>query len=255
MSELISLSFNPEIVSNQMLSAVSLDSPEKLAQAEKAFFERVGHEAINRSGQFVVTLCGGRAPKPLFQLLRDSELDWSKVHLFWGDERPPRPDTGQTNFEAASEGLLQYIDIPAENVHQIDVKSPNHQQVAESYIEEIKFVLGPKPQFDLMVIGGGGQGQMDGHMMGIMRNSEIFDRPNLNLVEVVSREDTGFGYTMTPKVLASARQVLVLLPGQEKLADVRKLIETVEGGANYPIGLLNSLAAGKVVVMTDQPIT
>jgi len=47
--------------------------------------------AIEQSGRFAVALSGGSTPKALYSLLASPDyrerVDWSRVHLFWGDER------------------------------------------------------------------------------------------------------------------------------------------------------------------------
>ncbi len=48
---------------------------------------------------------------------RSGEIDWSKVHLYWGDERFVPHDDDERNDKQAREALLDHIDIPAANVH------------------------------------------------------------------------------------------------------------------------------------------
>lgn len=246
--------FDADLIKTDTLTVASFSrNPENLALAATSIFESVCNKSIQERGLFSVSLCGGRAPKPLFELLKRSTVDWSKVHIFWGDERPPRQDVGQTNYQAA-EGFLKEIKIPPGNVHRIDVESADHGKVASDYGIEIQSVLGETPQFDLMILGGGGKDQMTGHTMGLMRNSEVFAKQSPGLVVKINRDDTGFGYTMTPRLLQDARQVMVLLPGQEKVEVVHHLIDADLVAPEYPIAILNTLTAGKTIVMTDQII-
>ena len=46
-----------------------------------------------------------------------ADIDWSKVHLFWGDDRFVPADDDERNDKQAREALLDHIDIPAANVH------------------------------------------------------------------------------------------------------------------------------------------
>ncbi|MCM8757980.1 MAG: NAD(P)-binding domain-containing protein, partial [Candidatus Omnitrophica bacterium] len=81
--------------------------PENLPKAAKIMFERSAKEAIKERGRFTVALCGGRTPKDTFKLLKDIEIDWNKVHIFWVDERPPSLDTKLiTNYELAYETFI-----------------------------------------------------------------------------------------------------------------------------------------------------
>ncbi len=58
--------------------------------------------AIEQSGRFAVALSGGSTPKALYSLLASPDyrerVDWSRVHLFWGDERCVPPDHAESNF-------------------------------------------------------------------------------------------------------------------------------------------------------------
>jgi 6-phosphogluconolactonase len=39
--------------------------------------------AIAREDKFTIAVAGGSTPKPLYELLAEQSLDWSKVHVFW----------------------------------------------------------------------------------------------------------------------------------------------------------------------------
>ena len=222
-------------------------NPENLAQAAKLMFERAAKQAIDKRGKFTVALCGGRAPKAMFELLKDADIDWSKTHIFWGDERPRRPDVGQTNYELAYETFLKYIDIPEENIHRINLDTSNYQAEAARYTEELQRVLGYSLSFDLMVLGAGA----DGHIMSLFPNSEVFDKEEPQLVEVVTRKDTGFGYTMTPEVLRRAKKIMLLVPGEEKRGVINGFIEGGKPVREFPVGILDQLDYGAIYVLTD----
>ena len=42
---------------------------------------------INANGSASLVVCGGNSPLPLYQCLSKSDLDWSKVSIFLGDDR------------------------------------------------------------------------------------------------------------------------------------------------------------------------
>ncbi|MDQ6959800.1 MAG: 6-phosphogluconolactonase, partial [Mariprofundaceae bacterium] len=44
-------------------------------------------KAIAERGAFHWALAGGTTPKRCYQLLCDADMDWSKVHVWFGDER------------------------------------------------------------------------------------------------------------------------------------------------------------------------
>jgi 6-phosphogluconolactonase len=86
-------------------------------------FIALAGEAISQTGRFSVALSGGSTPKGLYASLATPEyrnrVDWTRVHLFWGDERCVPPDHPESNFRMVQESLLSKIQIPFENVHRM----------------------------------------------------------------------------------------------------------------------------------------
>ena len=62
----------------------------------------VTREAIRTRGQCLVSLSGGSTPRPLYALLASephaTRIDWSRTHLFWGDERCVGPEQPESNY-------------------------------------------------------------------------------------------------------------------------------------------------------------
>ncbi len=62
-----------------------------LAQSFAEHFAKKADEAIRARGRFLAVLGGGGTPLKAYRLLAQeplkSQVDWAKVHLFWGDER------------------------------------------------------------------------------------------------------------------------------------------------------------------------
>jgi 6-phosphogluconolactonase len=91
--------------------------PDKEALALAAadiFFEQF-KIAIDRSGRFTVLLSGGNTPKLMYKLLAQepfkTQIDWSLVNIFWGDERCVESNDPLSNYLMASETFLffQYL--------------------------------------------------------------------------------------------------------------------------------------------------
>ena len=45
------------------------------------------------------------------------QVDWSKVHFFWGDERMVPPDDAESNYRMARETLLSHLPVSEEQIH------------------------------------------------------------------------------------------------------------------------------------------
>ena len=99
---------------------------------------------------------------------RGEEIDWSKVHLFWGDERFVPADDDERNDKQAREALLDHIDIPAANVHamaasdgefgdDLDAAALAYEQVLAANADDGE----PAPDFDVHLLGMGGEGHIN----------------------------------------------------------------------------------------------
>src|SRR4051812_2140455 len=98
--------------------------PDPAALADEAalrFIEIAGTEIV-RKGAVHVALSGGSTPKAMHALLSGKykdQVEWGKVHVYFGDERCVPPDHKDSNFKMANETLLDKVPIPAGNVHRM----------------------------------------------------------------------------------------------------------------------------------------
>src|SRR5262249_18484738 len=99
------------------------ETPEQLAQAAAEQFVEDARAAIVRRGRFAVALSGGHTPQHVYELLATEEfakrIEWTKVHIFFGDERRVPPSHAESNYRMARETLVSRVPIPAANAHRI----------------------------------------------------------------------------------------------------------------------------------------
>jgi 6-phosphogluconolactonase len=113
-------------------------------------------EAIARRGKATIALSGGSTPKAVYELLGAeplrSQVDWSGVHFFWGDERCVPPTHAESNFRMTSESLRAKISIPKTNIHRIETERAPHE-AARLYESELRNCFSLKqnefPRFDV----------------------------------------------------------------------------------------------------------
>ena len=75
--------------------------------------------AVAARGRALIVLTGGGNGIALMKYLgtHGQQIDWARVHLFWGDDRYVPEDDDERNDKQAREALLDHIDIPSSNVH------------------------------------------------------------------------------------------------------------------------------------------
>jgi len=206
-----------------------------VAHAAARQFVEWAWQFIARDGKFTVALSGGHTPRELYRLLATPEyraqVDWARVQLFWGDERPVPPDSPDSNYGMVRRELLLKAPIPPQNVHRMEAERSSIGRAAHDYEEVLREFLALDergfPRFHLILLGMG----LDGHTASIFPGSRI-PRQTSRWVStpIVAKLGTR-RMTLTLPVLDAAMRVLFLVVGPDK-ADI--LQRVLEGNADPP---------------------
>ncbi len=194
--------------------------------------------AIARDGKFTIAVAGGSTPKPLYELLATQPLDWSKVHVFWGDERYVPVSDPQSNEGMTRKAWLDRVAIPAENIHAIPTYDSDPADAAQRYQQHIQgfFGIWPSefPKLDLVLLGIGD----DGHTASLFpgtRALTVLDR-----LVTFGQKDSQPRVTFTATLINKADTILFLVDGIGK-ANALKAIMAADGDANtYPARLIRT---------------
>jgi 6-phosphogluconolactonase len=116
-------------------------------EAVRASAERVvsiAREAVAARGKFSLALAGGSTPKALYQLLASDEfrtqIDWSKAHIFFGDERAVPTHHEYSNARMAREALLDHVPIPRDSIEYMVADVPDFDASARAYEMQLRGV-------------------------------------------------------------------------------------------------------------------
>ena len=113
-------------------------TPEDLFEAAAQFVVQSLTFQSDSGKTYSVALSGGSTPQRLFaRLAADpyrSQVDWSSVLIFWGDERAVPPDHSESNFRMAKENLLDCVPIPPDQIFRMEGERPA-QEAAVRYEE------------------------------------------------------------------------------------------------------------------------
>ena len=198
-------------------------------------FVRAGRAAIGAQGRFTVALSGGSTPKALYSLLAANYADfaWSRVFLFFGDERHVLPSDSESNYRMVKESLLAKIAIPAENVFRVPAENPDASAAAAEYEVEVRRFFGlwsdqPKefPRFDLILLGMG----PDGHTASLFPDSSALDEQSRLVVANWVAKFNTHRITFTFPVLNRAAEIIFLASGPDKADMLHQVLE----GKNTP---------------------
>lgn len=108
-----------------------------------------------------VVLTGGTVGIAMLEPIdTDNLLDWSRIHLWWGDERFVPSDSPDRNEGQAQRALLHRLPIPAGNIHRMPATDAglSLDDAAASYSAELATFAVPgsaAPAFDVLILGIG----------------------------------------------------------------------------------------------------
>jgi 6-phosphogluconolactonase len=201
-------------------------------------------DAIDKRGAAHVVLTGGGTGIGLLKRVgEDSDkIDWSKVHLYWGDDRFVPEDDDERNYKQAREALLDHIDIPDDNVHpmsasdsgvDLDAAAREYAQVLAANADDGQ----PTPDFDVHLLGMGPEGHI---------NSLFPDTPAVRETERLvlgvpdSPKPPPQRITLTLPAIQRSREVWLVVSGAGKADAVAAAI----GGAK-PVDVPAAGAVGR----------
>jgi 6-phosphogluconolactonase len=190
-------------------------------------------------GRIAICMTGGSSPKRLYELLATepyrSEIPWDRVHWFIGDDRFVSSGDPLNNMSMARTAFLDAC-APLANVHPIKTDAAGPDDAAALYTRELQLFYGAdkldkaKPLFDLVLLGVG----PDGHVASLFPSYpaiEIKDRwvvgvPEAHVKPFVPR------VSLTLPALASCREMLFLMSGEDKRAILTRVLKGEDLPAN-----------------------
>lgn len=188
--------------------------------------------AVAERGRAMIVLTGGGTGIALLTRLGTHPLDWSLVHLFWGDERYVAHDDDERNDKQARSALLDHVPIPADNVHpmpasdgefgaDLDAAAAAYQEILAGYADPGT----PTPEFDVHLLGMGGEG----HVNSLFPHTPAVRERHRMVVGVEdSPKPPARRITLTLPAIRRSRQVWLVVSGAAKAGAVAAAV----GGAN-----------------------
>ena len=121
-------------------------------------------ESLDARGRFILGLCGGKTPEPVYTELvnRREALNWNHVFITFGDERCVKPENTESNFRMAKESLLDGIEIPPQNIYRVHGEEPP-DEAAAAYEKQLLLMCGDSAgivRHDLLLLGMGAGGRI-----------------------------------------------------------------------------------------------
>jgi 6-phosphogluconolactonase len=246
------------------MSTVTIDTYPDSAALVAAAGDRLTEailSAISSRDRADIVLTGGGTGTGMLSHVGEhgGRIDWSKVHLYWGDDRFVPSDDDERNEGQARKALLDSIDIPAENVHAMAASDGEFGDdiaaAAAGYAQELAAVAEagePTPNFDVHLLGMG----PEGHINSLFPHTEaVREREKLVLAVEDSPKPPPRRITLTLPAIQRSREVWLIVSGDGKADAVAAAVNGADPddlpaagavGRDTTVWLLDEAAASKL---------
>ena len=192
-------------------------------------FKKIQSLEQNSSGKIYIALSGGNTPLPILEKLCNKKLNWEKFVFFLVDERCVPNQDESSNYGNIKK--IFYNSIPSES-YSIVKNGKTYQESTELYGQEIIQNVPFKdevPSFDLILLGMGD----DGHTASLFPNTfALKENKKFVVLNEVPQLNTS-RITLTYPVLKNAKEVLVLMKGEQKEQIMNQMYS--EENISYPM--------------------
>lgn len=195
--------------------------------------EEIEHR-LKHHDRFTWVVTGGNSPKQLYELLgkapyRD-RIDWSKLHIFWGDERAVPFADERNNARMTYEHLLNHVPVLPSQVHvmRTDINPDASAKAYEAILQEYFPPAGAS--FDLVLNGMGD----DGHTLSLFPHTPVIHETKAWVTSFWLEAQQMHRITLTAPVVNRARRVVFLTFGAGKAKAFYEVLKGERNVDQYP---------------------
>ncbi|HEX2671774.1 MAG TPA: 6-phosphogluconolactonase [Polyangiaceae bacterium] len=221
--------------------AIEICESSQLAKRAAEHIAEALKKAISADSAASIALAGGTTPRAAYEdLAKIPGIDWSKVSVYFGDERAVPPTHPDSNFAMAKAALFDRVPLPASNVHRIAAEEADQDAAARAYEALLP------ARISVMVLGIG----EDGHTASLFPGSPALNERVRRVLPVIGPKPPPQRLSITPPVIEAAEQCIVIANGAGKAEPVRRALKdpldiqlTPSGLARNGLWLLDHAAA------------
>lgn len=211
------------------------DSEAVAGEAVRRILE-AAQSAIESRGLFRIVLAGGSTPMNAYRLLTSCKADWSRWHVYLGDERCLPADHVDRNSVMVSEIWVGQVPIPAGQIHWIPAEL-GPRQGAQAYEHIVRAAI----PFDLVLLGMG----EDGHTASLFPG-QAYDPEPLVVPVTDAPKPPAERVSLNYAALGETRAMLLLVTGSGK----REAVQCWRAGDPLPVARL--VCAAGIEILLDE---
>ncbi|NYI07247.1 6-phosphogluconolactonase [Allostreptomyces psammosilenae] len=240
--------------------SVHTDAPAMARSVAAALAEAVAAAQAER-GSASVVLTGGRNGNALLAELAGmarGDVDWSRVDLWWGDERFLPEGDADRNATQARDRFLGAVPLDPARVHVMPASDgpdgADPEAAAERYAAELAEASRVEglaeqrvPLFDVVLLGVG----PDAHVASLFPGRPELSEGDATVLAVRnSPKPPPTRVTLTLPAIRTAREVWLLAAGEDKAEAVAKVMEDSAESGDVPAALVSGRR--RTVLFVDQ---
>jgi 6-phosphogluconolactonase len=189
---------------------------------------------LKTKARYTIALSGGSTPKRLHQILAQSpyreQIDWSKLHIFWGDERAVPFEDDRNNAKMAYDTLLNFVPVPASQIHvmRTDIglveSAAEYEKILHQYFDKEATSL------DLVLLGMGD----DGHTLSLFPGQPVIHEEKLWATAFWLQAQDMYRITLTKTIVNRSACVAFLTAGTAKAHALKEVLKGAPNPDLYP---------------------
>lgn len=215
---------------------------EALSNAAAKWIAETIVDALRHKDRFTIALSGGSTPQRLHKILAATpykeQIDWSKMHIFWGDERAVPFEDSRNNAKMAYDTLLNFVAVPGSQIHVMRTDIPPDQAAAEyekilhQYFNSVPGgPTDPLPNsFDLVLLGMGD----DGHTLSLFPGTPVVHEEKLWATHFFLKAQDMSRITLTKAIVNKSSHIAFLTTGSGKAHALKEVLEGAHNPDLYP---------------------
>ena len=215
---------------------------QQLSQAAAKWIVGLIAETLKVRDRFTIALSGGSTPKLLHKILAAppcrNQIDWSKMHIFWGDERAVPFEDDRNNAKMAYETLLNFVQVPASQIHVMrtdigpEESAVEYEKILHQYFDAVP---GGAPatlpnSFDLVLLGMGD----DGHTLSLFPGTAIVHEEKAWAKAFFLPAQDMYRITLTKTIVNRAAHIAFLTTGAGKAHALKEVLKGAYNPDLYP---------------------
>lgn len=209
-------------------------NPDEVSKALAEWITQTIETILQKQDRFTWVVTGGNSPKQLYELLAGApykdRIDWSKMHIFWGDERAVPYNDSRNNAKMTFDHLLNKVPIVHEQVHIMDTTLPPNES-AKAYEAILhRYFKEEGPTFDLVLNGMGD----DGHTLSLFPHTPVIHETKTWVTSFYLDAQQMYRTTLTAPVVNRAHKVAFLTFGANKSNALYEVLKGARNVDQYP---------------------